>query len=425
MCIRDSCVLHTAYWRAIMAWNKLWVMAWRDLGRNRRRSLVTLIAVALGLALLMAVHGLVAGVVEDTMQNAIRLETGHVQIRVPSYEQEKASLEWKDLLENAAALAARAAALPEVKAAAPVLWAAAVLNTGDESSGVRIYGIDATSAVHEPVQRGLVAGEYLTPDDRNSILIGKHLADNLGLKTGDKASLVVIGGDGRPVEGVFAIRGIFATGVPAYDDTAVFMTLDKAQAFVNTPGRASAVVILLHRQNDADKVAAALRTPGTAVLTWRQLNEVFLQTMQAAMGFYVIMDLVVMLVVAVLIANTLLMAVFERIREMGILAALGMKGRHIMAMFLLEAATLGLIGIAVGVVLGSAGVAYLSQHGLYIGDMSSTASGMAVGTTMNARFDPPTFASLAFWTLIIVLLAALYPAWFAARQEPVDALRAL
>ncbi|MGC8780319.1 MAG: ABC transporter permease [Anaerolineae bacterium] len=408
-----------------MALSKLWVIAWRDLGRNRRRSLLTLVAVALGLALLMVVHGLVAGVMEDTVQNTIRLETGHLQIRAPSYEVEKTSLQWKDLLENADALADRARRLPEVKAAAPVLWAAGVLNTGDESSGVRIYGIDVTSAVHDPIRQGMVAGAYLTPDDRNSILIGKHLADNLGLAAGSRAGLVVIGGDGRPLEGVFTIRGVFATGVPAYDDTAVFMTLDKAQAFTNTVGRASAVIILLHRQDDAEKVAASLRTPDVAVLTWRQLNEVFLQTMQSAMGFYIIMDLIVMLVVAVLIANTLLMAVFERIREMGILAALGMKGRHIMAMFLLEAAILGLIGIAVGVVLGSLGVAYLARNGLYIGDMSSATSGLAIGTSMNARFDPPTFASLAFWTLVIVLLAALYPAWFAARQEPADALRAL
>jgi|YNPBryantNP2012_1023418.scaffolds.fasta_scaffold04366_3 ABC-type lipoprotein release transport system permease subunit len=408
-----------------MALSKLWTIAFRDLGRNRRRSLLTLIAVALGLALLMVVHGLVAGTMEDTMQNTIRLETGHVQLRAPTYEQGKISLQWKDLLENADALAVRARSLPEVKAASPVLWAGGVLNTGDESAGVRIYGVDVASAVHEPIRQGMVAGAYLAPDDRNSILIGKHLADSLGLAVGARVGLVVVSGDGQPIEGVFAIRGIFATGVPAYDDTAVFMTLDKAQAFTNTAGRASAIVILLHRQDDADKVAASLRGEGVAAFTWRQMNEVFLQTMQSAMGYYVIMDLVVMLVVAVIIANTLLMAVFERIREMGILAALGMKGRQIMAMFLLEAATLGLLGIAIGIVLGSLGVAYMTRNGLYIGDMSSAASGLAIGTAMYARFDPPTFAGLAFWTLIIVLLAALYPAWFAARQEPVDALRAL
>jgi ABC-type antimicrobial peptide transport system permease subunit len=141
------------------------------------------------------------------------------------------------------------------------------------------------------------------------------------------------------------------------------------------------------------------------------------------MSFYVILDFIVMLIVAVVIANTLLMAVFERIREMGILAALGMKGRQIMLMFLLEAATLGIAGILVGVVLGSAGVAYLATVGIYIGEIASSAGGMAVGSTIHAHFVPVTFASLAFWTLVVILLASLYPAWFAIRREPADALR--
>ena len=129
-----------------------------------------------------------------------------------------------------------------------------------------------------------------------------------------------------------------------------------------------------------------------------------------------------MLIVAVVIANTLLMAVFERIREMGILAALGMKGRQIMLMFLFEAATLGLAGIVVGVGLGSAGVWYLATVGIYIGDIASTVNSFALGTTMYGRFVPDTFASLSLWTLVIILLASLYPAWFAARLEPVEAL---
>ncbi|HXF60479.1 MAG TPA: FtsX-like permease family protein, partial [Caldilineaceae bacterium] len=188
---------------------------------------------------------------------------------------------------------------------------------------------------------------------------------------------------------------------------------------------ASAITILLHRQDDAERVAAALAGPGITTLTWRDLNQVILQTAEISQAFYGVLDVIVMLVVAVVIANTLLMAVFERIREIGILAALGMKGRQIMLMFLLEAATLGLAGIVVGIMLGSAGVVYLATAGLYIGDMSNVASGVALGNTVHARFVPVTFAWLSFWTLVIILLASLYPAWFAVRREPAEALRAL
>src|SRR5262249_15819554 len=135
---------------------------------------------------------------------------------------------------------------------------------------------------------------------------------------------------------------------------------------------------------------------------------------------------IVMLIVAVIIANTLLMSVFERVREMGILAALGMKGRQILQMFLLEAASLCLAGVVVGVVLGSAGVGYLATVGFSIGDKIATVGGssFALGNTLYARFVPGTFAVLALVLLLIVLLASLYPAWYAARLEPVEALRA-
>ncbi len=322
-------------------------------------------------------------------------------------------------------MAAQAAALPGVKAAAPVLWASGVLNTADESAGLLVYGVDTASAIYAPIRQAIVAGDFLAADDREGILIGKRLADNLGLSVGQRASLVIIDGDGRPAEAAFTIRGAFSTGIPAYDESAAFMPLAKAQAFTNTTDHASAVVILLNQQDDADKVAAALRGAGRTVLTWRDLNAVLMQTVQSAMSYYIILDLIVILVVAVIIVNTLLMAVFERTREMGILAALGMRGRTITLMFILEAAVLGLAGIVVGIVLGSAGVTYLAKVGIPIGDMGTAAGGLALGSVMYARFDIPTFASLAFWTLVIILLAALYPARLAAHREPAEALRAL
>jgi ABC-type lipoprotein release transport system permease subunit len=406
-----------------MAFAKLWVIAYRDLGRNRRRSILSLLAVALGLALLIVMNGYIAGVTEETLQNEIRLRTGHVQIRADSYEEEKVTLQWEDLLDDPDGLAAHASALPEVRAAAPVLWATGILNTVDDSAGLRIYGIDVTSPIYAPIQEAMVAGSFLQPDDRGGVLIGKRLADTMGITLGQEVNLTVINADGQPDEALFAVRGLFSTGIPGYDESAVFMPLSRAQAFTVTDGHASAITMMLNRQEDADSVAAALAGAGLSVLTWQDLNRDAIQLMELSMSFYMVLDFIVMLIVAVIIANTLLMAVFERIREMGILAALGMKGRQIMLMFLLEAAILGMAGVVVGVVLGSAGVAYLATVGIYIGDIASSAGSMAVGSTIYAHFVPATFASLAFWTLVVILLASLYPAWFAIRREPAEALR--
>ena len=408
-----------------MALGKLWVIAYRDLGRNRRRSIFSLIAVALGLGLLILMNGYIAGITEETVQNNIRLRTGHVQLRAASYEEEKLSLKWEDLIADPETVTAQAAALPEVKAAAPVLWATGILNTREDSTGLRLYGIQPDSALYAPIREGLVSGDFLTPDDRSGVLIGQKLADDLHIAVGQDVNLSVVNADGQPDEATFTVRGLFATGVPSYDEGSVLMPLARAQALTRTEKHASAIVMMLNRQEDASTVAAQLQRPGLTALTWRELNQVFLELMSLSVGFYYVMDAIVILVVAVVIANTLLMAVFERIREMGILAALGMKGRQIMLMFLLEAATLGIAGVVVGIALGLAGVGYLATAGLYIGDISSAAGNVPISSTIHGRFAFDVFAWLSFWTLVIILLASLYPAWFAARREPAEALRAL
>ncbi len=414
-----------------MAFGKLWQIAWRDLGRNRRRSFFTLMAVALGLALLIFINGLIAGVMNEAVENNIRLRTGHVQLRAPSYEEQKYSLAWDDLLDNGEELAAQASALPQVASAAPVLWAVGILNTPDDTTNLQVYGIDVGSDFYAPVRNGLVEGEFLAADDRNGILVGKRLADSMGLAPGSKVSLAVLDADGQPQEQVYTVRGLFRSGAVSYDENSVFMPLSKAQAVTNTGDRASAVTILLHNQEDAEAVAAALRSSpsvGTEVqaLTWRELNQVFLQTMEVGLRFYLVLDFIVMLVVAVIIANTLLMAVFERVREMGILAALGMKGRQIMGMFLLEAVALGLLGIIVGAALGTAIVIYMSSNGIYMGEeVAGSVENIALGATMYTRLVPSTIANLSLATLVVILLASLYPAWFAARLEPVQALHTL
>ena len=410
---------------------RLWKLAIRDLGRNKRRSALTLVAVGLGLALLIVTSGFTEGSVQGAIENNIRVRSGHVQVREESYDEDMVSLKWEDLLDDPQGLAAQAQALPEVRAATPVLWASGILVTSEESAGVQVFGIDPLSETSTPFREGLVAGEFLAPDDRDGILVGERLARSLGLTAGDDIGLLVNTADEQPDEAIFTIRGLYDTGTPSYDEITVFLPLAKAQAFTRAGDRASAVVALLHDKEDADAVAGALRAPELTpqkvrTFTWRDLNQVILQAVETSMGIMYLMYLVVLAVVAVVIANTLLMSVFERTREMGILAALGMKGRQVLAMFVLEAGILGVIGIAVGVLLGSLGVYYLSTQGWHIGDLASMATAeVGYGETIYAQFAPAEMVQLSIASLVITLLASLYPAWFAARMEPIDALRAL
>src|SRR5512141_445340 len=160
-------------------------MAFRDLGRNRRRSFFSALAVAVGLALLMLLSSVIQGEMGSALESAIQLQTGHIQIRATSYDENKSSLKWEDLVENPDQIASDIAKNSDVKAATPRLFASGFLSTGDESSGVRIFGIDPGSAANDPYRAGIVSGDFLTADDREGLLIGKPAALKLHLEAGD------------------------------------------------------------------------------------------------------------------------------------------------------------------------------------------------------------------------------------------------
>ena len=409
-----------------MAFRKLWTIAYRDLGRNRRRTALTMLAVVLGLALIILMNGLIAGVFDTAIASAISLDTGHVQVRAESYDVKKASLEWKDLLDESDELLASAAQIEGVTAVAPALWASGFLNTPDDSLGVSVTGIDPASSFHDPIRLSLMAGEYLAADDREGILIGRKLAEELSLGPGSRVGLLVGTSDGEMDEDIFTVRGVFSTGLIAYDAGTVYMPISKAQAITNVGDRISAVILLTEDSEAAEPVAAALVGPGRSVVTWKEMNQLVLTALEQGNAIYAFIYGIVILIVAVIIANTLLMSVFERTRELGILAALGMKGRQIMAMVLLEAGVLALMGTIIGVILGALAVWYMTFNGIVIGDdVAGMADGFAYPSVLYAKFAPGSMLALSMAMLGIVLLSALYPARFAAKMEPVEALHAV
>lgn len=407
-----------------MALIKLWVIAFRGLGRNRRRTGLTLLAVTLGLAVLIMMAGFVAGIFDSMISFSILLQSGHVQIRSDNFEMEKPSLNWEDLMNNSDELLESVAGVDGVTAVAPVLWASGFVNTSDEMFDVGVTGIDPRSSFHDPIREGIIAGQYLEIDDRNGVLIGDKLAEDLGISAGSKISLLVNTSDGETDEDIFTIRGVFSTGVVSYDAGKIYMPLSKAQAITNSGDRISAIILLTEDTETAEAVATSLHGPNRNVVTWKDMNSLILNAIEQGNYFYYIIYGIVILIVAVLIANTMLMSVFERTRELGILASLGLKEYQIMTMVLLEAGTLALMGVIGGLILGTLVVWYSSFNGLYIGDdVASMVQGFAYPSTFYAKIAPKDFIALSTAMLGIVLLAALYPARFAARLEPAEALK--
>lgn len=409
-----------------MVFSKFLTMAYRDLRRNSRRSALTALAVALGLVVTFAFSSLIEGMVESILSDSILITTGHIQIRNVAYDEDKGSLLAQDLLDDPEAWTEQFLSLPEVRSAAPVLWSSGLISTAQESIGVQIVGLNPDDGFHEPIRTGIVDGQYLQNDERGTILIGRVLARQLEVGVGDRVSLAASTASGQGQEGVFTISGLIDTGFPSIDQNRVIMPLAQAQTFSDVGNRFSSLIIMLDNQDDAQQVAARIQIPGTEVFTWRDLNTLILESVENGLIFYYILYGIVFIAVGVLIANTLLMSVFARAREIGILAALGMNGRQIMLLFLLEGVLLAIFGIGVGWVLGLAVVSYMTFVGFTIPEETVTlVEGFAFGTTLKGGFAPQQFIVLSILLLIVVSVVTLYPAWFASRMEPVEALHSI
>jgi putative ABC transport system permease protein len=220
---------------------------------------------------------------------------------------------------------------------------------------------------------------------------------------------------------VFTIRGIYTTHTPSLDQTTVFMPLAKAQAISKTENHASVIFVLLKDKDQTDAVVAALKGNPYQVKTWVQLNDLLNQYEQLAGGYMYLLYLIVLGVTATVIVNTLIMSVFERTREIGILSAIGMKGSRIMAMFFTESCLLGIGGIAIGLVLGGLLVSYATVYGFPLPNLGFTT--ILLGDAIHAYMNPSDVVSITILTFIVTLLSAIYPAMLAANMEPVQALR--
>jgi ABC-type lipoprotein release transport system permease subunit len=265
------------------------------------------------------------------------------------------------------------------------------------------------------------SGSFLTADDRNGILMGKTLAEKLNLKAGDTINLSVNTSNGEVDEQPFVIRGVYNTESSGFDGSTIFMPIAKAQTITQAEKHASTIFVLLKDKEQTTNVANALQSPNLQVLTWMEMNELGVQAETLASSYMIILYLIVLGITATVIVNTLIMAVFERTREIGILMAIGMKSHRVMAMFLTESGLLAVGGILMGLVIGLATVYIFTIVGFRIGDIGYSTS-FLIGNTIYPEFNLNDIVNLTILTFIITLLAGLYPAWMASRLEPVQAL---
>lgn len=400
-------------------------LAWRNMWRNWRRTTIALIAIVLGLILLLFVEGLIQGSDQAIFGNAVRLYGGNIQIHAPGFREKATRLPLLPL-DDADRVVEVARAQPQVRLAAKRINTGGLISSREGAYPVTITAVEPDYEAPYSIQAEHIAeGRYLHPEDGDAIIIGRGLADLLDVAVGDRVTLLGRSSHETMRQRTMTIVGIYDLGMVEAEKGMVFMTLPEAQSLYNLRGQATEVTIILNQVGQEGQVMATLQEafPELEVDSWDTLRPELRQTMDTKAAISTFFSFVVLLIASIGILNLMLMAVFERTREMGVLAALGMKGRQVMWLFLLEGALIGAVGALVGSVLGGAVVLVLRQIGF---DFSWVSDMGEFTVLMGERIYPSlTLADIVGRSVAVVViagLASLYPAWQAARQEPAKAL---
>lgn len=401
-------------------------IAWRNLWRNRRRTALAVLAIAVGQWALLATQGLMRGYGDNIQRAVTGPLVGHVQIHDPEYRDERAlDLVVRDAPDKLRAIRA----LPQVEDAAARIYASVLMAPQREAFIAIVVGVDVES---ESKPFGLLSGNEAALKPRH-VMIGYRLARRSGARAGDEIALVGQAVDGSLANDLYTVQAVIKGPVDLVNQAGVVMRLEDAQQFLVMPAQAHEIVIRARQLDFVEPLLAALNgmasLRGLEIVPWRQLvpELVMIIDMVDKVGLFVL--LLVLIVAVAGIVNTLMMATYERMHEFGMLLALGCRPRRIVRMILIEAVLLGVLGVAVGSGLGFGFVAATQEHGI---DMASWGGeqtedlaygGIRLPLQIKPRLEQtdPLMGLMA--VVLVSLLAAAWPASVAGRLDPMEAMR--
>ena len=403
-------------------------LAWRNVFRNVRRTLITLSAVTFGLAAMIVFFGFTDGFHAQWVENTVRVYTGHIQIYSKGYHDDP---------QLANSIADLDRVLKEVEKEPSLdtytyrVEIQGLVSTAENSYGVLIRGIDPEREVGITALRDrIIRGRYLEEGDERGILIGYRLADRLNAEVGDKIVLMVQAADGSISADLFRLRGVFRMGAVEMDSAIVVIGLEAAQRLAALEDRVTEIAIMVKRPSDvipaAQRLKERLEPMGYEVYTWQDLMPALKEMIDLDNVFMYIILLIVLVVVSLGILNTMLMSILERVREFGIMMAMGTKPYQIVILVVMESFLLGLWGTVMGAALGISANYLISLRGF---DLSRWSGAMELFATLNPVIYPETNPSNVLWScamvLITTLVVSIYPAIRAARLRPVEAIHFL
>jgi ABC-type lipoprotein release transport system permease subunit len=400
-------------------------LAWRNIWRHRRRTLIVVLAIGLSMALMMMYDGLMAGFNEAIYANAIKVMGGNIQVHAAGYRDQMDETPLMPLESDQAVLDA-ALAQPQVEMAARRVNTGGMATSREGAFSVAITGIEPEK--EGPVSliaQNVIEGSYLSADDLDVILIGKGLAEAMDVGVGDRITLVGRATHEQMRQRTMTIGGIYDLRMPEIEKRSVYMALGEAQDLYGLDGQATEVAITLKQLGTEPAVVKAMAPslPGYEVDSWEESYPELRQAVNSKGKVMDIFSVIILFIAGIGILNLMLMAVFERTREIGLLGALGMKPRQISSLFLLEGTLMGLVGLIFGVALGLLSNYLFSLVGFDYGQFSSVTEYTAL---ISGRIYPTLgtdkLVQRSVTALAIAVLFSIYPAREAANKEPAIAL---
>ena len=400
-----------------------WRFAWRNVGRNPRRTVIVGSAISVGLAGVLLAMAINYGMVFQMVQTAIESELGHVQVHGLGFD-DNPGIEIR--IDSREGLSDRLVeGLPSVLSWAPRVRSEGLVYSPRASVGISLVGIDpARESGVSVLASSVVEGEYLDGASRR-ILLGERLAARLQVEVGDKVVVSAQDVNGEMAGEAYRVGGTFRTASRELDESVVYVRIDESQQFLGLGDAVSEYVLVAHRQRDADILRDALivRLGGDVeVRTWKELRPLLVAMIDlfSQMGWYIYGT--VFVAMAFGIANVLLMSVYERIREIGILTAIGLQPARLVATILAESLLLTLVGVAIGLAAG-VGLVMLLSDGIGLSAWAEGLTTVGAGTKIVPVLRLSDLGIPMVVAVLTALFASLWPALRAVRIRPAEAVR--
>jgi ABC-type lipoprotein release transport system permease subunit len=403
----------------------IFFIAWRNIWRNKLRSLVVILAVTFGLFGTLFMIAMSNGMVEQKIDASIHNELSHIQIHNPEFIQD-ASLHFS--IDTSKRIESEISATPGVKAVCSRIKAMAMASTAATGAGVMINAIDPDKEKEvSKIHQFIIEGDYFETSGKSApILISKKLSTKLKAKTGSKIVLTVQHSSGELAYGLFRVSGIYKTSNNIFDEPNIFILKEDLIALTGyDPSMTSEIAILLDNTELTNTITNDLKNKYTSlsVLSWKELEPLLsgLSSMMDQMAYFLL--IIILIAMAFGIINTMMMAVLERTRELGMLMAVGMNKRKVFFMIMLETIFLSLVGTLAGIVISAVTIHYTGINGI---SFSAWAEGYE-SWGYSAMVYPSLYLSFYFGMTALVIITAtissIYPARKALRFNPAAAIR--